>query len=436
MELIVTHENSDFDALAAAVAAQKLYPSAIVGLGHRVSTPVRNFLTLHKDRFPTERVSGLDLERVTRLVVVDVRDATRLAHVADVVERVRAGAPIEVSIFDHHPASRDDLIGDVEVIEPVGAATTLLVERIRDRGIEIDAFEATLFALGIYTDTGALTLGRTTSRDARAVAWLLDQGASLAMVNRYLEVSFDDAQRRLLAEVLAEARVESVGGLSVGIALVEVDARVDGLADITTEACKLLRLSALVTLSRVRGKKKVEVVGRSRSGVIDVGAALRTLGGGGHPGAGSAVVKDGRFEALPEVILQTLRASPKERPVVADVMSSPVYTVAPELPLDALRERLRAWGYNGAPVVRDGALVGVVSKRDVERAASRDNTHLPVSSHMTVQLQTTTPEAPLDDALAQMVREDVGRLPVLRAGKLVGIVSRSDLLRVLYPDAG
>src|SRR5690606_1097998 len=153
---------------------------------------------------------------------------------------------------------RDDLIGNVEVIEPVGAATTLLVERIRDRGIEIDAFEATLFALGIYTDTGALTLGRTTSRDARAVAWLLDQGASLAMVNRYLEVSFDGARRRLLAEVLAEARVESVGGLSVGIALVEVDARVDGLADITTEACKLLRLSALFTLSRVRGKKKVE----------------------------------------------------------------------------------------------------------------------------------------------------------------------------------
>lgn len=435
MELIVAHENTDFDAFAAAVAAQRLHPSAVIGLGHRLSAPVRAFWSLHKDRFPAARIDALDLDAVERLVVVDVRDERRLAHVQPVLDRVRAGAPIDVVIFDHHPASSDDLAGRLEIVEPVGAATTLLVERLRARGVAIDPIEATLFALGIYTDTGALTLAGTTSRDARAVAWLLDRGASLAMINRYLEVAFDDAQRALLADVLAHARVERVHGVPVGFATVRVTSRVEGLGDITSEACRLLQHAALFVLCAVGAKAKVDVVGRSRSALIDVGAALRTIGGGGHAGAGSAAPRAHDVDALARGLLDALRAAPaRERPRVRDVMSSPVRTVAPELSLRELGERLDAWSHGGAPVVREGALLGVASRRDVERAVAAGRADLPVSSHMTAQLETTTPEAPLDDALAQMVRADVGRLPVLRGGHLVGIVSRSDLLRVLYPD--
>jgi tRNA nucleotidyltransferase (CCA-adding enzyme) len=50
--------------------------------------------------------------------------------------------------------------------------------------------------------------------------------------------------------------------------------------------------------------------------------------------------------------------------------------------------------------------------------------------------ETTTPEASIEDALAQLVEAGVGRLPVIRAGKIVGIVTRTDLLRALYREAG
>jgi len=434
VELIVAHENTDLDALASMVAAQKLWPAATIGFGRRLSAPVREFWALHKDRFAAERIDDLDLSNVARLVVVDVRDQKRLAHVQPVLDRRRAGANVELIVVDHHPASGDDLVGDIELVEPVGAATTLLVERIRDSAVAIDPVEATLFALGIYADTGALTLGGTTSRDARAVAWLLDRGASLAMINRYLEVRFADAQRALLADVLAHARVEAIDGLRVGVAIVRTDERVEGLGDITSEACRLLQHDALFVVSGLRGKPNVDVVGRSRSPLVDVGAALRAIGGGGHAGAGSATLRTGDLEALAAELVGALRALPaKERPTVRDVMSSPVRTVPPELPLSELGERLAAWSHGGAPVVREGRLLGIASHRDVERACAAGNAHLPVSSHMAAQLETTTPDTPLDDALAQMVRADVGRLPVLRDGKLVGIVSRSDLLRVLYP---
>ncbi len=433
VELIVAHENTDFDALAACVAARKLYPDAVIGLGRRVAKPVRDFLALHKERFEHERTDRLDLDRVRALIVVDVRDATRLAHVARVLERRRAGEAIEVRIYDHHPASEDDLVGDVEIVEPVGAATTLLVERIRERGVALDPVEATLFALGIYTDTAALTLSSTTSRDARAIAWLLDRGASLAMVNRYLEVPFSDAQRRALATLLSCAHAEDVSGLSVGLAVLRPETHVEGLADVTSEACRMLQYAALFTLAVVPGKEKTEIVARGRSPLIDVGAALRPLGGGGHRGAASAVVKTSDADALARSILEALCASPPERTTVADVMSSPVHCVSPELTLDELGERLAAWGHGGVPVVREGALVGVVSRRDVERARAAGRSALPVSSHMHADVESTTPDARIEDALAQMVGADVGRLPVLRAGKLVGIGPRSDLLRLLYP---
>lgn len=431
MELIVAHENTDFDAFAACVAAQKLHPGATIGFGRRLARPVRDFWSLHKDRFPARRVDNLDLSTVDRLIVVDVRDRRRLKHVKPVLERIDADEPVDVHVYDHHPASRFDLTGSVQVVEPVGAVTTLLVERMRARDIGVDPMEATLLALGIYTDTAALTLGNTTPRDARIVAWLLEHGASLSMVNRYLEQPFSEAQRSVLAEILAEVRVEEIAGLKVGVAVLERERHVEGMAEVTTEACRLEQLAALFSVVSVRGKK-VEVVGRGRSALIDVGSALRTIGGGGHRGAGSAVVKEGDAGALADRLLATLRATPPRPRVVGDVMSSPVRCVGPDLPLAELGERLRTWGHSGVPVVRDGHLLGVVSRRDVERAADAGRAGLPASSHMSGEVRTAVTDTPLEEALGAMVDDDIGRLPVLRDGKLVGIVSRSDVLRALY----
>lgn len=432
MELIVAHESTDFDAFAACFAAQKLYPRATVGLGRSLARPVRDFWSLHKDHFLAHRVHSLDLSSVVRLVVVDVRDRRRLRHVEPVLARKDKGAEIDVHVYDHHPATPYDLSGSIHAVEPVGAATTLLVERLSARGMELDPLEATLFALGIYTDTAALTLGSTTPRDAHAVGWLLSRGARLSMVNRYLEPPFSEAQRAALTEILATMRVEDVGGLSVGLAKLHRDSRVEGLAEVTSEVCRLENQAATFVLCEV-GTKKVEIVGRGRSPHLDVGATLQTLGGGGHRGAGAAVVKEGDVGELAARIVAALRADPPRLRVVGDVMSSPVRTVRPDLSLAELDRLLDTWGHSGVPVVADGQLRGIVSRRDVARAASAGRIDLPVSSHMNSAVQTTEPDARLEDALDRMVRHDVGRLPVLRDGALVGIVSRTDLLRALYP---
>jgi tRNA nucleotidyltransferase (CCA-adding enzyme) len=434
VQAIITHEMADFDGLAGCVAAGKLYPEARIVLGRRLGTGLVDFLALHKDRFPTVRYTDIDPDSVTLLVVVDFRRRSRLDNFRELLDRVERGE-LEVHVYDHHAAAEDDLLGTVEVVQPVGSATTLLVEQIQLRGLDVDTLEATLFVLGIYADTGSLGYATTTSRDARAVAWLLDQGASLKVIGRYLRPAFTPEQRETLARMLGAVEVEDVDGFDIGFVVTPLEHAFTGLAEVTTEVAELEGHAALFAMYPIGGRR-IQIVARSRSPRVDVGAVLEVVGGGGHPSAGAAIVHDADVAAVRRRLLEALQSGPPRAARVADIMSSPVRTVAPDMILAQLRDSLRTWRHTGVPVVDDGRLVGIVSRRDVEKAERDGRLHLPVSSCMSHNVKTTTLDATLDDALERMTAADVGRLPVLRDGRLVGILSRSDLLRVLYAQTG
>ena len=85
-QVIATHGNTDFDALAAAVAASKLYPGAVVCLTGSLNRNVREFHRLHADELPTVEAARLELDAIRRLVVVETVHASRLGE----LERGRA----------------------------------------------------------------------------------------------------------------------------------------------------------------------------------------------------------------------------------------------------------------------------------------------------------------------------------------------------------
>jgi tRNA nucleotidyltransferase (CCA-adding enzyme) len=209
------------------------------------------------------------------------------------VERARAGDPnLVITVYDHHAAAPDDLPAQIAVVEPVGSATTLLVERIRSGGLGLDEVEATLLALGIHEDTGSLTYAATTARDAGALAWLLAVGANLPVMGRYLRVGLASAQRKLLARVLDAVVLERVGGVDVAVAVVPIEEQIADTAEVVTRALEIERAAALFVLLPVAGRR-IQIIARSRSPVLDAGVVLQALGGGGHAAAGSCVVHDG-----------------------------------------------------------------------------------------------------------------------------------------------
>jgi tRNA nucleotidyltransferase (CCA-adding enzyme) len=74
----------------------------------------------------------------------------------------------------------------------------------------------------------------------------------------------------------------------------------------------------------------------------------------------------------------------------------------------------------------------VVTRRDVDKARHHRLEHAPVRGFMTREVHTAAPETPLSELERLMIAEGIGRLPVVRDGEVVGIVTRTDVLTALY----
>ena len=83
MELITTHINADFDALASMIAAGKLYPNAVMAFSGAQEKSIRDFL-LHSAMYALDirKLSKLELDDVTRLILVDIRQAGRIGKLS------------------------------------------------------------------------------------------------------------------------------------------------------------------------------------------------------------------------------------------------------------------------------------------------------------------------------------------------------------------
>jgi len=134
--------------------------------------------------------------------------------------------------------------------------------------------------------------------------------------------------------------------------------------------------------------------------------------------------------------------------LVGERMSHPVITIRPDLPIiDALnlmkREKIRR-----APVVRKGVLIGIVSDKDLLNASPSPATSLSIwemnhlLSKVTVDeimskgVLTVTEDTPIEEAARTMVDNKIGGLPVLRDGKIVGIITETDLFKIFLELMG
>jgi CBS domain-containing protein len=123
---------------------------------------------------------------------------------------------------------------------------------------------------------------------------------------------------------------------------------------------------------------------------------------------------------------------------VSRVMSWPVATIDHDATLEEAAEALAADNIGVLLVLRDGALVGIVSERDVvvHVAAGADLSHLRVGEVMAGDLVTAPPDASIAAAAQTMAEADVRHLPVLDGQLIAGLVSIRDLVPVLAAGVG
>ncbi len=421
MEVILTHEHADFDALASLLAASKLHPEAIPVLPRQLNRNLRDFLTLYRSALPFRTVQELPRGKIAEAIFVD-------AQSAQLVRGMTQQTPVR--IIDHHPC-RESLPPHYHCwYEPVGATTTILVEQIMGRGIRLSPVEATLLMLGIYEDTGSLSYVSTTSRDMRCAAWLLDQGARLDTVREFLHHPLSPAQLRLLDRLHEAAEVHEIKGFTVIITAARIEEPVEEISTLAHKLRDFYDPDALFLL--VDLQEHVQVVARSTTNNIHVGRIAEKLGGGGHARAAAALVRDLPLTEVKTRLLGLLETMIQPQVTVREIMSWGVNTVRADATVAEVADRMAKRGHEGFPVVDEqGQLVGLVTRRIVDMALRHGMQNQPVSKVMRVGAVTVGLDDPVQLVQKKMIDSGWGQIPVVdEDGNMVGIVTRTDLLKL------
>jgi tRNA nucleotidyltransferase (CCA-adding enzyme) len=438
--VITTHQNADFDALAAVVGASLLYPEGRIVFSGSLNPNVREFVSLHGESLPIVNLRLLDQTKIRQLIIADTADTERIGDLG----RLCGKPGVEVVIFDHHESEGPErpafVKGENWVLSHDGAQATSMLYLLRERGVEVPRLVATIFALGIHEDTGSLTYPRTTIRDAEMLAASMRLGASQPLIERYLHSALTGDQRAVLMEMVDLVRLERVRGLDVHTVALEVPGYVDGLSIIAHKLMELI--NAEVLLQAVGMEDRVFVTARSRAGSVDVGALLGSIEGGGHAQAASAVVRGRTPQATIEGLLAQLAKSNLGARTAGEIMSRPVRLIDADTPVTDALVTAQRYGHSGICVRHEGRVVGIVARRDLDKALRHGLGHAPVKGVMTRNISFAKASTTVDELRRIMVAGNAGRIPIVtdeaydaavrdntaKVGDLVGIVTRTDVL--------
>lgn len=428
MHIILTHENADFDAIASLLGAHKLYPNARPVLPRRVNGNVQSFLALYGTGLPFVDPDTLPRgQHVRRVILVDTQSLTYVRGMSKDVN--------DVLVIDHHTPPDVLPVGWRFQGETLGATTTLLVEALSARMTPISRVEATLMLAGIYEDTGSLTYAATSSRDLRAAAWLVEQGASLEVVADFLEHPLTPMQQTIYDALKEHVETLEIDGHPVALSWAESPPNTD--EEISTLAHKLRDLldpSALFVLVEIGGN--TQFVARSSTDDINVAEVAAHFGGGGHDRAAAALIRHRHAIDVFTELRDLLPGFVRPRVKVRDVMSLGVRTVRASEPIHAVAQLMLRTGHEGFPVVGpEGNILGLVTRNAVDRARQHQWEYQPVERVMQHGAVSVSPEDSVERVRALMIQTGWGQIPVVEGGKLIGVVTRTDLIRLPLSEA-
>lgn len=434
MHIILTHEQADFDAIGALLAAALLTENAFSVLPRKANRNVRAFLTLYGPELPFIEARDLPAESIEQVTLVDTQSLITLKGM---------NLHTRVLVVDHHQPRPDLPEGWTLTGERLGACTTLLVENLREHNGPLTRTQATLLLLGIYEDTGSLSYISTTPRDVRAAAFLLESGASLRIANEYLNPPLSAVQRAVYDRLLKSAQSFQVAGKTIMVACADAAEMTEEISSVAHKLRDLLDPDALFLL--ISTNEGVRLVARSTCDQVNVAEVAAHFGGGGHERAAAALIHSQPVRPSPEGA-SPLEAACQElvgllphlvRPTitVGQIMSRHPTLLKPQTSVQAASQLMQRYGYEGFPVVEAGKVVGLLTRRAVDRALSH-KLNLTAGSLMEAGEVTITPADDIDALQLVMANSGWGQVPVIdpESRQVVGIVTRTDLLKILSGD--
>ncbi len=427
MELITTHTNSDFDSLGGMIAASRLYPDAVLSFPGSQEKGVRDFIASYPDYLPPfVKARDIDLNGIRRLVIVDCSDAARIGRFSPLTEMPE----VEVHIYDHHTEEAGRIRQAGGLVRACGAVSSIMALILKERGLRLTPEESTIMLIGIYEDTGKLLYPGTLPDDCLAAAWLLEQGAQLNVVADFVAQELTSVQIELLNRLLKNLRTVMIRDIPVSIASASAERYVSDIAGLAHTMLEMENLDALFLLLEMEGR--THIVARSRLREVNAGEIMKRFNGGGHPAAGYATVTDCSHEEALARLEKTLTELVKPAVTAYEVMSSPVKTAPSNITISEAMEYLARYNCNAMPVMDGSRMVGIISRKTVEKAIYHQFASAPVTDFMHTEFMRGRADTPLSDIQEYMVTGNRRFVPIFEGEELRGAVTRTDILRHMH----
>ena len=434
MDLILTHEQTDLDGLASLLGAHLLTPEAVALLPRQINRNGKAFLRRYANDLPFSDYQALPHEAIKSVFLVDTQSLVTLRGMSE---------QTKVTVLDHHPR-KAQIHPDWQVeLHHTGACTTILVEKLREQKTALSPIEATLMLLGIYEDTGSLTYTCTTARDAQAVAYLLEQGADLNIASVYLNPPLSNAQQQLYDRLLKDLVQLDVEGYSILVAKAMANDLNDEISTVAHKMREFLTPDGLVLL--VSTRQGIRLVARSTTDNVDMAQLAIHFGGGGHKRASSALIReegrssanitDARLSEVTRRVIETIPQVVTPSIKVSQMMSKNPLTLSPDINASDAAELMKRYGFEGYPVVENKQLVGLLTRRNVDRAIAH-KLNKTAGDLMIAGSVSVFPDDPISKLKDRMANSGWGQVPVLDpdSNEIIGIVTRTDLISTLNHD--
>lgn len=175
----------------------------------------------------------------------------------------------------------------------------------------------------------------------------------------------------------------------------------------------------------------IQLVARSAVDNFDVSKIATHFGGGGHDRAAAALVHGKSMGDFIAELLDILPEVIQPEQTVNEIMSRAPQILQPKVSIHAAAESMQRFGHEGYPVVEKGKVVGLLTRRAVDRAMAHGMGGKTIASVMDAGSLVVTPDDSINQLQKVMIESDWGQVPVVdpQNGAVIGIVTRTDLIK-------
>ena len=428
MKIIVGHANMDLDCFGSIALIKYIYPDHQPVKSQLIHPSARKLYNLYQYRFNFLVPKDLKGETIEHVVVVDTNSQNRVKEYFNHIENFNG----KIEVWDHHPKEEGSFENATFHSVMYGANATLIGLELIKRGIKIDPEDATIALSGIYADTGNFLYENVTYEDFQVASYLIENGASIPLVRKFLKILTEKNQISLFHDVLNRLTYKDINGHFIILSYIEIEEQVGGMAAVIEKIFEVERADAIFCVFHVNKNEQNVIIARSNTDSINLNKLLQHFNGGGHVRAASASIKDQSGMMVFAQLEEHLKKSLKQALIASDIMENDIDVIKESMDLLEASIFLERIGHTGAPVVsKKGDLTGFMTLRDIMKGRKSDQMHSSVKGYMSKNLITGTKDMTVREVEELLFKHNVGHLPIVQGRALVGMITRTDYLRLM-----